>query len=46
LDEMAHANVPGSSHEKRWQELLYGSIINRITRDLQTTDILLVANSD
>jgi two-component system sensor histidine kinase KdpD len=38
--------VMGHSDRSRWQELLYGSIINRITRDLQTTDILLVANSD
>jgi len=38
--------VLGHSDRSRWQELIYGSIINRLTRELRTTDILLVANSE
>ena len=38
--------VLGHSDRSRWQEFLRGSIINRLTRELRTTDILLVANPD
>jgi two-component system sensor histidine kinase KdpD len=37
--------VIGHSDRTRAQELLHGSIINRLTRELRTIDILLVADS-
>jgi two-component system sensor histidine kinase KdpD len=36
--------VMGHSDRSRWQEFIKGSIINRITRELRTVDILIVAN--
>jgi two-component system sensor histidine kinase KdpD len=36
--------VMGHSDRSRWQEFLHGSIINRITRELRSVDILIVAN--
>ena len=36
--------VMGHSDRSRWQEFLRGSIINRITRDLRSIDILIVAS--
>lgn len=35
--------VIGHSDRTRWQEFLRGSIINKLTQELRTTDILLVA---
>lgn len=35
--------VIGHSDRSRWQEFLKGSIINRLTLELRTTDILIVA---
>ncbi|GAB4453449.1 MAG: hypothetical protein OHK0029_06290 [Armatimonadaceae bacterium] len=37
--------VLGHSDRSRWQELVKGSIINRLTRELRSVDILIVANS-
>lgn len=37
--------VIGHSSRSRWQELLHGSIITRLARDLRAVDILLVAVS-
>ncbi len=36
--------VMGHSDRSPWQEFLKGSIINRITRELRSVDILIVAN--
>ncbi len=36
--------VLGHSDRSAWQEFLKGSIINRITRELRSVDILIVAN--
>ncbi len=36
--------VMGHSDRSRWQEFVKGSIINRITGELRTVDILIVAN--
>ncbi|MBC7807812.1 MAG: universal stress protein, partial [Akkermansiaceae bacterium] len=36
--------VMGHSDRSRWQEFLKGSIINQITRELRSVDILIVAN--
>lgn len=38
--------VLGHSDRTRWQEFLHGSIINRLTTDLRTIDILLVAAAE
>ena len=35
--------ILGHSDRSRWQEFLKGSIINRLTQQLRTTDILIVA---
>jgi len=48
VDELAHTNVPGTRHAKRWQsveEIIRGSIINRIMRDTRNIDIVVVADS-
>lgn len=37
--------VLGHSDRSWWQEFLKGSIINRITRELRSVDILIIANS-
>jgi two-component system sensor histidine kinase KdpD len=37
--------VIGHSDRTRWQEILHGSIVNRLTTSLRTIDILLVAAS-
>ena len=37
--------VLGHSDRSRWQEFVKGSIINDITRELRSVDILIVANS-
>ncbi len=34
--------VIGHSSRSRWQEMLKGSIVNRLTRELRTVDILIV----
>ena len=36
--------VMGHSDRSRWQEFLRGSIINRLTRELRSVDLLVVAN--
>ncbi len=36
--------VIGHSDRSRWQEFLRGSIINRLTRELRSVDLLIVAN--
>lgn len=51
LIQYAHENritqiVLGHSDRTRWQELLHGSIINRLTASLRTIDILLVATAE
>lgn len=38
--------IIGHSDRTRWQEFLHGSIINRLTTNLRTIDILLVAASE
>ena len=38
--------VIGHSDRSRWQEWLRGSIVNRLTRELRTIDLLIVANAD
>jgi two-component system sensor histidine kinase KdpD len=35
--------VIGHSSHSRWHEFLYGSIVNRLTKELRTIDILIVA---
>lgn len=40
-NEVTHL-VIGHSSRSRWQELLKGSIVNRLTRELRTVDILIV----
>ncbi len=35
--------VVGASSRTRWQELIHGSIISQLARELRTTDILIVA---
>ncbi len=35
--------VLGHSSHSRWHEFVYGSLVNRLTRDLRTIDILLIA---
>ncbi|MDX1933670.1 MAG: universal stress protein [Capsulimonadales bacterium] len=37
--------VLGHSDRSRWQEFVKGSIINRITRELRSVDILIIANT-
>jgi two-component system, OmpR family, sensor histidine kinase KdpD len=37
--------VLGHSDRSHWQELLRGSIINRLTRELRSIDLLIMANS-
>lgn len=37
--------VVGHSDRSRWQELLKGNIIDRLTRELRSIDLLIVANS-
>lgn len=36
--------VVGHSDRTRWQEMVHGSIINKLTQELRSADILLVAN--
>ncbi|MBV9467710.1 MAG: hypothetical protein JO316_26840 [Abitibacteriaceae bacterium] len=36
------ALVIGHSSRSRWEELIKGSIINRLVRELRTVDILIV----
>jgi len=38
--------IIGHSNRTRWQEFLHGSIIYRLTQDLRTIDILIVAESE
>src|SRR5207249_940978 len=38
--------VIGHSSHSRWHEFVHGSIVNRLTRELRTIDILLVAASE
>jgi two-component system, OmpR family, sensor histidine kinase KdpD len=38
--------IVGHSDRSRWQELWKGNIINRLTRELRSIDLLIVANSD
>jgi two-component system sensor histidine kinase KdpD len=35
--------ILGHSNRSRWQEIAHGSIVNTLTRDLRTIDILIVA---
>jgi two-component system sensor histidine kinase KdpD len=37
--------ILGHSSHSRWHEFVYGSIINKLTRELRTIDILIVASS-
>ena len=37
--------VLGHSNRSRWQEFLRGSIIHRLTRELRSVDILIIANA-
>jgi two-component system sensor histidine kinase KdpD len=48
LIRYAHENqitqmVVGHSSRSRWQEFLHGSVVSRMTRELRTIDILIVA---
>ena len=38
--------VVGHSDRTRWQEFIHGSIINRLTQELRTIDILIVAGPE
>lgn len=38
--------IIGHSRHSRWYEFLYGSIVNRLTRELRTIDILVMASSE
>ncbi len=38
--------VLGHSSHSRWHEFVYGSIVNRLTRELRNIDILIVAAGD
>ncbi len=38
--------VIGHSTHPRWRQLLYGSIVHRLTSELRTIDILVVASEE